>query len=417
MTAEATTAEADVETQVVQGPPGSAAAPPGSEPRLRVLGFTDYFSEGSSGGAERVTKEVYRRLVAAGTEVAVLTATPLGEGGCREVDGIRVETVHSVDLSRLTGAQVSVAPTLARRALRLVETFRPHVLHANSLHFQTSIAAAICQRASGIPMVTTAHIGGSWALPPGLRTATGLYEHVVGRYILANSVRVIAVAPSVARHLGRLGVPSRRIEVIPNGVDLAHFAGGRPAAAEDVPLLLFVGRLIGNKGPQLLLDALALLHGWGVFARVVFVGEGPLRSDLQRRAARARLAGWVHFAGHCSDVAGWLARATVLVRPSLTEGMPLSVLEGMASGAMIVASDIEGNAELIRHGHNGLLFPAGHAGALARTLQLAIERPDLASALGDAARDSVRHYSWESCAAATLGVLRKAAAAPRPTAR
>lgn len=404
-------------------PPGEPGEPRG-EPRgerpgrLRILAFCDYFTEGSSGGAERVTREVYRRLPDLGAEVMVLTATPFGEPGPSEVDGIPVLSVGSIDLSRLSGAQVSLAPRLPAGALRLVARFRPHVLHANGLHFQTTVAAAACQRIRGIPLVTTAHIGSPDRLPARMRAATAAYEATVGRYVLSRSARVIAVAQSVAEHVRHLGVPEDRIEVIANGVDLERFArcDRREAGLGTLPLLVFVGRLIENKGPGLLVEALGHLRSEGLPFRAAFVGDGPLRGDLERRLAAAGLSEQVTLAGHSTDVAGWLGRASVLVRPSLTEGMPLTVLEALASGVLVIASDIPGNTGLIRHLHNGLVFPAGDARALAATLRLALENPALASALAGAGHNSVRSFSWDACAEATLGVLAQAAApAPRGT--
>jgi len=378
---------------------------------LRVLAFSDYFSEGSSGGPERVTREVYKRLPALGTEVMVLTATPFDAPGYRCVDGLPVLSVGSLDLSRLSGGQVSFAPGLPSRALRLVRSFRPDVLHANSLHFQTTIAAAVCRQIRGIPLVTTAHIGSPDRLRSRMRAPTVAYERTVGRYVLSRSARVIAVAPSVAGHLVELGVPPERIEVIANGVDFARFGpSDRDGAPDGPPMLVFVGRLIENKGPGLFLDALAHLRSDGIAFHAAFVGEGPLRRDLEHRVAAAGLSERVRFAGHSTDVAGWLARATVLVRPSLTEGMPLTVLEAMASGVLVIASDIPGNSGLIQHQTNGLLFPAGDARALAGMLRFAVENPKAAGALASAGNVSIRSFSWDACAQATLRVLRQAAA-------
>ena len=385
---------------------------------LRVLAFSDYFSEGSSGGAERVAREVYKRLPALGAEVMVLTATPYDPPGPRSVEGIPVLSIRSLDLSRLSGGQVSLAPGLPRKALRLVRSFRPDVLHANSLHFQTTIAAALCRQIRGIPLVTTAHIGSPDQLRGRIRAPTLAYEKTVGRFVLGRCAKVIAVAPQVAEHLVGLGVGRERIEVVPNGVDFARFGPPTPDRAPGTPpLLVFVGRLIENKGPALFVDALAHLSNGGVWYRAAFVGDGPLRRDLEQRVAGAHLHEQVTFAGHSTDVAGWLARATVAVRPSLTEGMPLTVLEAMASGVLVVASDIPGNTGLIRHLATGLLFPAGDARALAGELRYALENPQAAHALARAGTRSVQSFSWDACAQATLRVLGQAASLAQPAVR
>jgi glycosyltransferase involved in cell wall biosynthesis len=362
-----------------------------------------------------VTLEIYKRLLAGGADVRLLTATPYDSSGEGEVEGVPVVRVRSMDLSRLLGAQVSLSPRLAGLALRLVDGFRPDVLHANSLHFQTSIAAAFAQQRRGIPMVTTAHIGSSSELRGRIRLATGVYERTVGRYILGRSTRVIAVAPSVADHLRTLGVPADRIDVVPNGVDQTRFAPRQPAGNHDrdpgeAPLVVFVGRLIDNKGPQLFVEALATLRDQGVGFRAALVGDGPMEASLRSRVAGAGLAELVHFAGQSSDVPGWLAKASVFVRPSFTEGMPLTVLEAMASGTPVVVSDIPGNTELVRDGVNGLLFSVGDATSLAGKLRRAIEDGEGAAKMAAAASETARSYTWDACAASTLKVLTQAAA-------
>ena len=146
---------------------------------------------------------------------------------------------------------------------------------------------------------------------------------------------------------------------------------------------------------------------------VAFVGDGPLRADLGRRVVRTGLSGVVQLVGASPDVAGWLSRADILVRPSFTEGMPLAVLEGMASGVLVIASDVAGNTGLVRDGRNGLLFRAGDAAALAARLRFALGNPQVCRQLAAAGRDEARRYSWDACAGATLSVLRAAAAGPR----
>jgi len=379
-------------------------------PGLKVLAFTDYLFEGSCGGAERVFREVYKRLIEWGVEVKVLTTSPSSEPGPGEVDGIPVVQIKSLDLTRALGAQVSLAPALVPEALRMAARFKPDVLHANGLHFQTSIAAAVCHQRRGIPMVTTAHIGNSELLKLPLRLATRMYEHSISKYILNGSDRVIAVAPSVADHMRTLKVPSTDIEVILNGVDHGRFAfeGARPRSDND-PIVIFVGRLIQNKGPQVFLEAVSLLKTQGVRFRAVFLGEGPMRKELEARVAQEKLSDMVEFAGPVDDVAPWLGRASVLVRPSFTEGLPLTVLEAMASKVTVIASDIPGNNDLIRDGQNGLLFPAGNSGELAGRLSLALGDPLLGRRLARAARESSYAYSWDACAAATMKVLAKSA--------
>jgi glycosyltransferase involved in cell wall biosynthesis len=371
---------------------------------LRILAFCDYYSPDSSGGAERVASEVYSRLVSAGAHVLLLT-TSLSRGDpSYEKDGIRVRAVPALDLRRITGAQVSLAPKVFGESRKLKEAFQPNVLQANSLHFQSSIAAALLRRRTHIPMVTTMHLAKPEDLPIGLRAVTAAYEQSVGRFIASSSAAVIAVSDAVAGHAKRLGVPRERIHVVPNGVDHDRFQPRTEAGDRlERPLVLFVGRLIANKGPQVLLEAIGKLLD--IEADVVFIGDGPMRGQLERAVSELGSHDRVRFEGHSDDVAGWLQRADVLVRPSFTEGLPLTVLEAMASRVCVVVSDIAGNADLVRDGESGLVFQAGDAGALAASLRRAISDPGERGRLAARGWEVSHAYSWDTCAEATGEIL------------
>jgi glycosyltransferase involved in cell wall biosynthesis len=368
---------------------------------VRVLGFCDHFTASSSGGAEKVTAEVYSRLIGRGAEIAVVSAVPGGTAGVSRVAGIPTHTVPSLDLSRWLNVQVALSPRLARATSRVAGEVRPHVLHASSLHFQGSVAAARHSRRSGLPLVTTVHVGSVAALPRMTRAAARAYEATVGRMILRSSAKVIAVSEAVAAHVGSLGVPDSGIVVVPNGVDHDRFR--RSARAPGPVRVVFVGRLIGNKGPDDALAAFAEARAPG--ATLTFVGDGPMRRRLQSEVRLKGLGDSVRFTGHVSDVATALASADVLVRPSRTEGQSLAVLEAMAAGVCVLASDIEGNRELLGDGEAGLLAAPGDRDDLTRKLRALMVDPSLRVRLADEGARRSLGYSWEECSRATAAVL------------
>lgn len=378
---------------------------------VRVLAFCDYFSASSCGGSERVALEVYRRMAERGAEVAVVTTAADAVAG--EVEGLRVYPVPTVDLARYVGAQVAVAPGARRVAARAAAEMRPHVLHANHLMFQTSLAAALLAPRLGVPLVSTAHLGPLTSLRAPLRLPATVHEQSVGRFILRRSRRVIAVSTSVAAHLRHLGVDPERIDVVLNGVDHDRFHP--PAVAPPgggVPAIVFVGRLIANKGPALFLQALGALAAAGIGFSAEVVGDGPLRAKLEAEVARLGLGSQVTFSGEVTDVADRLRQADVMVRPSLTEGLPLAVLEAMATGNCVLASNIPGNAELVVPGESGLLFRPGDASDLARQLTTLLTDPALRRRLAAEGCRRAAAYSWDATAEATARVLTGVANAP-----
>jgi PEP-CTERM/exosortase A-associated glycosyltransferase len=191
------------------------------------------------------------------------------------------------------------------------------------------------------------------------------------------------------------------VTVIPNAVDIDAFEpGGRPdeALKRDLGLagatvLGFIGSFYAYEGLDLLLKALPLLLRQRPDVRVLLVGGGPQESALKAQAAQLGLDGKVIFTGRVphADVQRYYDLVDVLVYPRhsmrLTELVtPLKPLEAMAQGRLLVASDVGGHRELIRHGETGMLFEAGNDRALVDTLSTLLARPETWSAMRRAGR-------------------------------
>ncbi len=170
------------------------------------------------------------------------------------------------------------------------------------------------------------------------------------------------------------GVTQANLQVIPNGIRTDRFGAPRHAAGRRIGT---VGRLVPEKNYPLLLRAAAAIRD----ADLVFVGDGPLREELQKQAG-AR----VSFLGQRADVSELLAGFDVFVLPSNTEGMSIALLEAMAAGCPIVVTAVGGNVELIKHMQTGLVVPANDEAALRGAIERLLADPVLATRLGTAAR-------------------------------
>jgi len=358
------------------------------------------------GGSERVALEVYTAMRQRGAEISVLTAMPGAISEWSSVDGIPTWTHPMIDLTDALKLQFGLSPGLLRRSLAIVQAMQPQVLHASSIHFQSARVAASTARRTGIPLVTTAHVGSVEHLPLAARLATEAYERSIGSSILAASSRVIAVSESVASHVIELGASPEKVVVVPNGVDTDRF---RPADERRSNQIAFVGRLVANKGSEDALEAFARLgrKDW----QLVFVGDGPMRRRLEQRASDLGVSASVQFLGARDDVPALLSRAAIVVRPSLTEGRSLTILEAMASGACVVASDIVPNQELIEQGVTGILTPVGDGLALAESLRRLLDDENTRSSIGAAAREEALRSSWDATASKTAEVLIEVTAA------
>jgi glycosyltransferase involved in cell wall biosynthesis len=205
-------------------------------------------------------------------------------------------------------------------------------------------------------------------------------------------VRVLALSRSLADATGKLGVPPTRIEVLPNGVDIDRF---RPSDGRD-PVVLFVGSLIERKGVRYLLQAMPAIHKVLPEQRLIIIGDGPQQSELQALTSQLGLTEVVQFlGGQPPDVVSrWLARAKLLVLPSIEEGLGVVLLEALASGTPCLGTSVGGIPDVVTE-EVGTLIPPADTGALARAALHLLGDPGRWQALSRAARRRAEvHYSW-----------------------
>lgn len=369
---------------------------------MRVLAFSDFAWPEGSGGVERTLAEIYPRLVRRGhTQVQIIALAGANLPRQEDQDGVLVRRARRVPLERLTGAQVSASLDAWPVARRAVREFRPDLVHVHSLYFHTSLVGAGLARAYRLPLLVTMHLGAVDALPQPYRAASTLYERTAGRLLLANARRIICVSNNVREHALSLGAGPEKSVVVPNGVDCLRYAPGA-GSRSTTPTLLCVGRLIFNKGQHILLEAVAALRRAGIALRVLFAGDGPMEQRLRRQAAELGLDdATVIFLGRRDDVGELLSQADLFVRPSLSEGMSLAVLEAMAAGLPVVVTDVSGNRELTRSGHDGVIVPPGSAQQLAAALRRLVGDAAYRKELGARGRQRALQYDWSAVARQT----------------
>jgi glycosyltransferase involved in cell wall biosynthesis len=204
-------------------------------------------------------------------------------------------------------------------------------------------------------------------------------------YRLAHAV--VANSSAAAEQLAQEGVPARRIRLIPNGVDAARFT--RRPAAGPLRRIAMVANLRREKGHDVLIDAAPAILAAHPDAEFVLAGDGPEAAALAARARTRGVADRVVFLGATRDVPEVLAGSDVFVLPSRSEALPNAVIEAMAAGLPVVASEVGGIPELIAQGVTGLLVAPGDPPALAGAIGYLLDHPAAAADLGCAARDYV----------------------------
>jgi glycosyltransferase involved in cell wall biosynthesis len=279
-----------------------------------------------------------------------------------------------------------------------VSATRPRGIHAYFAHAPAEVAAHASQ-ALGVPYSFTVHARDVRKVP---REAL--------RVRAARAAGVIACNDDVAGELRGVGA---NVELVPHGVDLDRFTP-TPLPPERPLRLLAVGRLVEKKGFAVLLEALPLVNAP---AHLRIVGAGPLQAQLARSIAARGLGDRITLTGSVTHHAlpDAYADAHVVVVPSVQDatgdrdGLPNVVLEAMASGRPVVASDLAAIPSAVRDGHTGVLVPPADPVALAHALErLALDAP-LRARMGDAGRALVeREFELGECTGRLLGCLEAA---------
>jgi len=241
----------------------------------------------------------------------------------------------------------------------------------------------------GIPIVATVH---GW-------TSTNRFSKIAAyewldRRVLSRFDRVVVVndAPAVKRLLS--GVKRSRLKVVYNGVpEVEDNQEARPDDGfiqrfleNDSFVLGSIGRLSPEKGQRFLLSAVEQLVRGGHDVRLVVFGEGPERDALGKQVERLRLQERVLLPGYCAHATEYLPRLNAFVLPSLTEGMPLTLLEAMRAGIPVIASRVGGIPQMIENGKSGLITEPGRADELAEAVEKLIRNQVLRASLASEAR-------------------------------
>jgi glycosyltransferase involved in cell wall biosynthesis len=258
-----------------------------------------------------------------------------------------------------------------RRVIEVIRRYGVNVLHAHEFAMNTygSLVATI----TGVPIVTTIH---------GKNYYADKWRRRLAYRLVSRLSYMVAVSADIKRHLAeKVGVREDRVITIPNGIDLSAYDSQRSHREEvrrtlgvdnGTLLLGAIGNLYPVKGHTYLLRAVALLHGGGLPVKLVIAGRGALLDDLRAETTRLGIARDVAFLGFREDVPALLPALDVFVLPSLSEGLPLSALEAMATGMPVVATRVGGAPEVVAHGESGLLVPPADPTALAEAVRVVL---------------------------------------------
>ena len=335
----------------------------------------------ATGGTQRHLQQVLGLLDRGRFVAEVLTLRPGGavEGELRAA-GV---AVSSLDVPRSLVAPATWR-TIVRAAKRL-RANRVEVVHG--YQWRPALIGVLVARLARVPLVLASK-----------RSLTGADTGAQRAWRrIARSVDTVLVNAQALQEEGeRLGMRCRW-SLLRNGIDVASFTLGPATAASkaalglaaDRPVIGAVGRLEWRKGHDVLVGAMRDLTRHACPPQLLVVGEGPARETLERQAEALGVGRDVHFAGNLDDVRPALTAMDVFVLPSREEGMSNALMEAMAAGRPIVATDVGGNGEVLDRGRHGTLVPGGDASALAHAIAQILAEPATAAQRAIGARDFV----------------------------
>ena len=263
----------------------------------------------------------------------------------------------------------------------LAATSGADLIHAHG--YKADVYVFLAMRRSTMPLVSTCH---TWYDDNPLLWLYG----VLDRRVLRHYQAVVAVSDDVRNRLLDSGVPANRIHFIRNGIDLRPFTNVIPSLRHLAPpgglLVGWVGRLTHDKGPDLFLRAIAQVRPHFPDARYLLVGEGPYRPQVERLIADLALGDVVHLLGQRSDMPAVYASCDLMISSSRQEGLPMAILEGMASGLPWIATSVGAVPMVIHDGENGMLIPPENLELLAKSMIRIMQNPDERTLMGTSAR-------------------------------
>jgi len=339
-------------------------------------------------GTEIATYNIARLLAKRRHEISVITSLDEGLPKETEAEGFHV---HRIKWPKVRFLGIVV---FWLKALLLLKKIDPQLVHAQSIDM--GMPGFLAKKFLRKPYVVWGQ-GSEVYLP-------WLFKKSISSLVMRNADAVIALTADMKKQLQR--ICDRDIYVIPNGVDLGNFGDlpakksirRRLALPDNGDVVLFVGTLKSIKGVKYLIQAMNIIRQEDAKARLVIVGDGEEKPGLERLCGELNLSGSVTFAGKVSneEVPQYMAAADVLAMPSLSEGLPVVLLEALASGLPIVATKVGGLPDVVEDGANGFLVEPKVPEQMAEKVLLLLRDDELRETIAKNNKEKAKTYDWES---------------------
>lgn len=309
---------------------------------------------------------------------------------CTKGEGEQAQRARAAGLRVVSlGLRSGKDPRLLPRLTRLLREFRPAIVHC------TNFDSTVWGRAAGVlakvPCIVTAEHSST---RPRSHAPSRVAIPLANRAFAKRTDCVVACSHAQVPLLKREGNPPDRVRVIPNGVDLRLYDSSHSDAdvreecgvPEGAVAIGIVARLFEEKNVAMLLRVASRLQALDARTHFVIVGDGPCRPALEDLVREARLTDAVTFTGTRHDVPRVLTGMDICALTSSTEAFPISLLEAMAAGLPVVATDVGDVARIVKNGSTGFVVAAGDTREFTRCLETLVRNPGLREAMGSSGR-------------------------------
>lgn len=344
------------------------------------------------GGSENYVLELSKQLKRKGHEVVIVTSKLKGDKEFENIEGMDVFRVPGIYLPNVPYFVFS--PKLFNVLLNWARGF--DIVHSHVRFFFSTNCVALFRRIwKNTRFVVTSHTTRPETQIHCLRHVRGLYEYTAGRFTVNSADIVIALDENIRNNLISYGAKPEKIRIIPNGVDTERFFPTKRKKGQIV--IGYIGRLVKGKGVNYLIQAfksIAKIYD----VKLNIVGDGAERTVFENMCKTPCLQGKIEFWGALDpkQIPDFFNLIDILVLPSLSEGMPTVVLEAMACGKAVIATDVGATSTLINSEEVGILVqPASHS-AISKALEHLILDDELRIQIGKNARKRIEQfYSWQ----------------------
>lgn len=380
--------------------------------KLKVLMLSWEYPPRVIGGLASHVKHLTNKLRDAGIEIMLLTCDYPGAAEIEEFENMTIRRVESYTAPTPDFASwvLLMNLTMEREAMKALRGWGDiDLIHAHD--WLVAKPAISIKHSCRVPLISTIH-STEHGRRQGLHSDYHRMIHEMEWWLTYESWKVVCCSYYMRDEVMRLfGTPSDKIAVIPNGVNIVEFGGNscsrefrRRYATDHEKILLFVGRLVPEKGVNVLLGAMPMVLMSHPEAKLVIVGEGYYKEELMRIAAYMGIFEKVYFTGYIDEetLRSLYACASVAVFPSLYEPFGIVALEAMASGTPVIVSDVGGFSEIIEHNISGLKVPSNNSDALASAISYVLENPGVAEHFKlEGLKRIEATYEWSSIAERT----------------